>query len=60
MTTSAQVQDPRDLRPAGGRFGRVRAGLRERSALPGGYEVALGSGATTAFRDAPAFGMVRF
>jgi phosphoserine aminotransferase len=39
--------------------GRVRAGLRELFALPGGYEVALGNGGTTAFWDAAAFGLVR-
>ena len=39
--------------------GRIRAGLRELFSLPGGYEVALGNGGTTAFWDAAALGLVR-
>jgi phosphoserine aminotransferase len=39
--------------------GRVRGGLRELFALPGGYEVALGNGGTTAFWDAATAGLVR-
>ena len=39
--------------------GRIRSGLADLFALPGGYEVALGNGGTTAFWDALAFGMIR-
>src|SRR5437762_14181902 len=42
-----------------GVVGRVRAGLGELFSAPEGYEVVLGNGGTTAFRDVPAFGMVR-
>ena len=39
--------------------GRVQAGLTELFSLPGGYQVVLGNGGTTAFWDAAAFGLVR-
>jgi phosphoserine aminotransferase len=39
--------------------GRVREGLRDLFSLPGGYEVALGNGGTTAFWDAATAGLVR-
>ena len=38
---------------------RLREGLSELFGLPEGYEVVLGSGGTTAFWDAAAFGLVR-
>jgi phosphoserine aminotransferase len=38
---------------------RVRAGLAQLFELPGGYEVILGNGGTTAFWDAAALGLVR-
>jgi len=38
---------------------RVRAGLAEFLQAPGGYEIALGNGGTTAFWDAAALGLVR-
>src|SRR5689334_24890034 len=38
---------------------RVRAGLAELFALPGGYGVVLGNGGSTAFWDVAAFGLVR-
>ncbi|MEO9137762.1 MAG: phosphoserine transaminase [Jatrophihabitans sp.] len=38
---------------------RVREGLAELFALPGGYEVVLGNGGSTAFWDAAAAGLVR-
>ena len=37
---------------------RVREGLAELFALPGGYQVVLGNGGTTAFWDIAAFGLV--
>jgi phosphoserine aminotransferase len=46
-------------RPVKDLVGRVRAGLRELFELPGGYEVALGNGGTTAFWDAAAACLVR-
>jgi phosphoserine aminotransferase len=39
--------------------GEIRAGVRELFGTPGGYEVALGNGGSTAFWDAAAFGLVR-
>jgi phosphoserine aminotransferase len=39
--------------------GKVRLGLQELFAAPGGYEVALGNGGTTAFWDAATCGLVR-
>ncbi|MTD16972.1 phosphoserine transaminase [Nakamurella sp. YIM 132087] len=39
--------------------GRVREGLAQLFSLPGGYQVILGNGGTTAFWDAAAFGLVR-
>jgi phosphoserine aminotransferase len=39
--------------------GRIRAGLRELFDLPGGYEVVLGNGGTTAFWDAATCCLVR-
>jgi phosphoserine aminotransferase len=39
--------------------GRLRAGLGELFTLPGGYEVVLGLGGSTAFWDAAAFNLVR-
>src|SRR5437764_14776340 len=36
--------------------GRLRAGLRQLFQLPSGYEVLLGTGGTTCFWDAAAFG----
>ena len=38
---------------------RVRSGLSDLFALPGGYEVVLGNGGTTAFWEIAAFGLVR-
>jgi phosphoserine aminotransferase len=38
---------------------RVRSGVSELFSLPGGYEVILGNGGTTAFWDIAAFGLVR-
>jgi phosphoserine aminotransferase len=38
---------------------RIRGGLRELFDLPGGYEVALGNGGTTAFWDAATCCLVR-
>lgn len=46
-------------KPVKSLVGRVRSGLRELFSLPGGYEVVLGNGGTTAFWDAAAFGLVR-
>src|SRR3954449_2114461 len=53
MGTSHRQKPVKDL------VGRVRAGLAELLGAPGGYEVALGNGGTTAFWDAAAFGLVR-
>jgi phosphoserine aminotransferase len=39
--------------------GRVRSGISGLFSLPGGYEVVLGNGGTTAFWDIAAFGLVR-
>jgi phosphoserine aminotransferase len=52
LGTSHRQAPVRDL------VGRVRAGLRELFSLPGGYEVALGNGGTTAFWDAAAAGLI--
>jgi phosphoserine aminotransferase len=38
---------------------RVRSGISDLFSLPGGYEVILGNGGTTAFWDIAAFGLVR-
>ena len=38
--------------------GRVRAGLHDLFNLPGGYEVALGNGGSTAFWDIATFGLI--
>jgi phosphoserine aminotransferase len=38
---------------------RVRSGVSDLFSLPGGYEVILGNGGTTAFWDIAAFGLVR-
>ncbi|MGQ0577138.1 MAG: phosphoserine transaminase, partial [Pseudonocardia sp.] len=46
-------------KPVKSLVGRVRSGLRELFSLPGGYEVVLGNGGSTAFWDAAAFGLVR-
>jgi phosphoserine aminotransferase len=46
-------------KPVKALVGEIRAGLRELFAAPGGYEVALGNGGTTAFWDAAAFGLIR-
>jgi phosphoserine aminotransferase len=46
-------------RPVRSLVGRVREGVGSLLGLPGGYEVVLGNGGTTAFWDALAFGMVR-
>jgi phosphoserine aminotransferase len=46
-------------KPVKSLVGRVRSGLSELFSLPGGYEVVLGNGGTTAFWDAAAFGLVR-
>ncbi|HEY1968177.1 MAG TPA: phosphoserine transaminase [Pseudonocardia sp.] len=40
-------------------IGRVQSGLRELFDLPPGYQVVLGNGGTSAFRDAAAFGLIR-
>jgi phosphoserine aminotransferase len=53
MGTSHRQQPVRSL------VGRIREGLAELLGLPGGYEVVLGNGGTTAFWDALAFGIVR-
>jgi phosphoserine aminotransferase len=53
MGTSHRQKPVRDL------VGRVRGGLAELFVLPGGYEVALGNGGTTAFWDAAAAWLVR-
>jgi phosphoserine aminotransferase len=53
MGTSHRQAPVRDL------VARVRSGLAELFALPGGYEVALGNGGTTAFWDAAAAWLVR-
>jgi phosphoserine aminotransferase len=46
-------------KPVKALVGRVRAGLAELLGAPGGYEIALGNGGTTAFWDAAAAGLVR-
>jgi phosphoserine aminotransferase len=53
MGTSHRQKPVRDL------VGRVRGGLGELFGLPGGYEVALGNGGTTAFWDAATAWLVR-
>src|SRR6185437_16688672 len=53
MGTSHRQKPVRDL------VGRVRGGIAELLSLPGGYEVALGNGGTTAFWDAAAAWIVR-
>jgi phosphoserine aminotransferase len=53
MGTSHRQQPVRDL------VGRVRDGLAELFGLPGGYEVVLGNGGTTAFWEAAAAWLVR-
>jgi phosphoserine aminotransferase len=53
MGTSHRQAPVREL------VGRVRDGLSELLGLPGGYEVALGNGGTTAFWDAAAAWLVR-
>jgi phosphoserine aminotransferase len=53
MGTSHRQQPVRDL------VARVRSGLADLFDLPGGYEVALGNGGTTAFWDAAAAWLVR-
>jgi phosphoserine aminotransferase len=53
MGTSHRQAPVRDL------VGRVRDGLGELLGLPGGYEVALGNGGTTAFWDAAAAWLVK-
>jgi phosphoserine aminotransferase len=45
-------------RPVKQLVGRVRAGVRDLFGLPGGYEVVLGNGGTTAFWDAATFALV--
>ena len=53
MGTSHRQKPVRDL------VARVRGGLAELFSLPGGYEIALGNGGTTAFWDAAAVWLVR-
>jgi len=53
MGTSHRQQPVRSL------VGRVRAGLGELFALPGGYEIVLGNGGTTAFWDAATCSLIR-
>src|SRR3954469_1426799 len=53
MGTSHRQRPVRDL------VTRIRAGLGELFDLPGGYEVVLGNGGTTAFWDAAAAWLVR-
>lgn len=53
MGTSHRQAPVRDL------VGRVQTGLDELFGLPGGYEIALGNGGTTAFWDAAAACLVR-
>jgi phosphoserine aminotransferase len=53
MGTSHRQKPVRDL------VGRIRGGLAELFGLPDGYEIALGSGGTTAFWDAAAAWLVR-
>jgi phosphoserine aminotransferase len=53
LGTSHRQQPVRDL------VARIRAGLGELFARPGGYEVLLGNGGATAFWDAAAFGLIR-
>ena len=45
--------------PARAVVSRVRSGVSELFSLPGGYEVILGNGGTTAFWDIAAFGLAR-
>jgi phosphoserine aminotransferase len=45
--------------PVKGLVRRIRDGVRELFSLPGGYEVVLGNGGSTAFWDIAAFGLVR-
>ncbi|HEU0212796.1 MAG TPA: phosphoserine transaminase [Jiangellaceae bacterium] len=45
--------------PVKGLVRRVREGVADLLALPGGYQVVLGNGGSTAFWDAAAFGLVR-
>ena len=53
MGTSHRQKPVKDL------VARIRSGLRELFDLPGGYEVALGNGGTTAFWDAASCSLVR-
>ena len=53
MGTSHRQRSVKDV------VGRVRTGLSELFSLPGGYEVALGNGGTTAFWDAAAACLIR-
>jgi phosphoserine aminotransferase len=53
MGTSHRQQPVKEL------VRRVRGGVRELFAAPDGYELALGTGGTTAFWDAAACGLVR-
>ncbi|MDN5930012.1 MAG: phosphoserine transaminase [Pseudonocardia sp.] len=46
-------------KPVKALVGRVRSGLADLFSLPGGHEVVLGNGGSTAFWDAAAFGLVR-
>ncbi len=46
-------------KPVKSLVGRIRAGLSELFALPGGYEVVLGDGGSTAFWDVATFSLVR-
>jgi phosphoserine aminotransferase len=46
-------------KPVKALVGRVREGIAELLGAPGGYEVALGNGGTTAFWDAAALSLVR-
>ncbi len=52
MGTSHRQKPVKDL------VGRVRSGLGELFRVPGGYEVVLGNGGSTAFWDAAAFGLI--
>jgi phosphoserine aminotransferase len=53
LGTSHRQRPVRDL------VRRVREGMGQLFALPGGYEVVLGNGGSTAFWDIAAFGLVR-
>ena len=53
MGTSHRQRPVRDL------VARIREGVGEVFHLPGGYEVALGNGGTSAFWEAAATGLVR-